>query len=314
MTRILFHAPASNPEAWQRAFHQAIPEAEFRIWQEGDDDPADYAVVWKPPLHMLAPQQTTRRDLKAIFNIGAGVDAILQLGDGLPAGVPIIRLDDAGMGMQMAEYVTHAVLRYFRRFDQFDAQARAHQWRFLKPHKKSEFSVGILGMGLLGQRIADALAHFEFPLRGWSRSPKALPGIECFSGSDGLDAFLRGSRVVVCVLPLTAETSGILGRANLAKMPKGSYLINVARGGHLVEADLLELVQDGHIAAATLDVFDEEPLPAQHPFWQEPRITVTPHMAALTLRDQSAQQIAEKIRALQRGEAVVGVVDRTKGY
>jgi len=314
MTRILFHAPASNPQAWQRAFDKAMPEAEFRVWQEGDDGAADYAVVWKPPLQMLAPQQVTRRDLKAIFNIGAGVDAILQLGDGLPAGVPIIRLDDAGMGVQMAEYVTHAVLRYFRRFDQFDAQARERQWRFLKPYEKSEFSVGILGMGLLGQRIAAALAHFEFPLRGWSRSPKALPGIECFSGSEGLDAFLRGSRVVVCVLPLTSETSHILGRANLAMLPKGSFLINVARGGHLVEADLLELVQDGHIAGATLDVFDAEPLPAQHPFWQEPRITVTPHMAALTLRDESALQIAEKIRALQRGEAVAGIVDRTKGY
>ena len=314
MTRILFHAPASNPQAWQRAFDKAMPEAEFRVWQEGDDGAADYAVVWKPPLQMLAPQQVTRRDLKAIFNIGAGVDAILQLGDGLPAGVPIIRLDDAGMGVQMAEYVTHAVLRYFRRFDQFDAQARERQWRFLKPYEKSEFSVGILGMGLLGQRIADALAHFEFPLRGWSRSPKALPGIECFSGSDGLDAFLRGSRVVVCVLPLTAETSGILGRANLAKMPKGSYLINVARGGHLVEADLLELVQDGHIAAATLDVVDEEPLPPAHPFWHEPRITLTPHIAALTLRDESARQIAGKIAALERGEPVAGMVDRLKGY
>lgn len=312
--KILFHAPASNPEAWQRAFDKAMPEAEFRIWHEGDDGPADYAVVWKPPLQMLAPQQVARRDLKAIFNIGAGVDAILQLGDGLPKDVPIIRLDDAGMGVQMAEYVTHAVLRYFRRFDQFDVQARARQWRFLKPYDKAEFTVGILGMGLLGQRIADALAHLEFPLLGWSRSQKDLPGIKCFYGNDGLEGFLLASKVVVCVLPLTPETNRILDRTNLAKMRKDSFLINVARGGHVVEADLLEMVQDGHIAAATLDVFDEEPLPAQHPFWQEPRITVTPHVAAMTLRDESAQQIAGKIGALQRGETVPGIVDRTKGY
>jgi len=238
----------------------------------------------------------------------------LQLGDGLPVGVPIIRLDDVGMGVQMAEYVTHAVLRYFRRFDQFDAQSRAQQWRPIKPFDKTDFTVGILGIGTLGQRIADALAHFEFPLHGWSRSPKNLPGITCFSGNDGLDAFLRGSRVVVCVLPLTPETSRILGRANLAKMPKGAYLINVARGGHVVEADLLEMVQDGHIAGATLDVFDVEPLLAQHPFWQEPRITITPHIGALTLIDESAQDIAAKIKALQRGEAVTGIVDRLKGY
>jgi glyoxylate/hydroxypyruvate reductase A len=308
--RILFHAPSSNPDAWLQALGRALPDAEVRIWQEGDDGAADYAVVWKPPLQMLS----ARTDLKAIFVIGAGVDAILQLGDGLPAGVPIIRLDDVGMGVQMAEYVMHAVLRYFRRFDQFDAQSRAQQWHLIKPCNKADFTIGILGIGVLGQRIADALAHFEFPLRGWSRSPKNLPSIACYSGNEGLDEFLRGSRVVVCVLPLTPETNCILGRANLAKMPKGSYLINVARGAHVVEADLLEMVQDGHIAGATLDVFEAEPLPAEHPFWQESRITVTPHVAAITLIDESAQDIAGKISALQRGETVSGIVDRLKGY
>jgi glyoxylate/hydroxypyruvate reductase A len=287
-----------------------MPAAEVRIWQDGDDAPADYAVVWKPPREMLQPA----RGLKAIFNIGAGVDAILELGDGLPADLPVIRLDDAGMGVQMAEYVTHAVLRYFRRFDEYDAQARAGQWRFLKPYSKADFTVGILGLGLLGSRIAASLTQLEFPLCGWSRSAKDLPGIACHHGEDGLDTFLRASRVVVCVLPLTPETARILNRTNLAKLPRGAFLINVARGGHLVEADLLELVQDGHIAAATLDVVDEEPLPPTHPFWHEPRITLTPHIAALTLRDESARQIAGKVAALERGEAVAGMVDRLKGY
>ena len=308
--RILFHAPNSNPEAWRSALGKAMPAAEVRIWQDGDDAPADYAVVWKPPREMLQPA----RGLKAIFNIGAGVDAILELGDGLPADLPVIRLDDAGMGVQMAEYVTHAVLRYFRRFDEYDAQARAGQWRFLKPYNKADFTVGILGLGLLGSRIAASLTQLEFPLCGWSRSAKDLPGIACHHGEDGLDTFLRASRVVVCVLPLTPETARILNRTNLAKLPRGAFLINVARGGHLVEADLLELVQDGHIAAATLDVVDEEPLPPTHPFWHEPRITLTPHIAALTLRDESARQIAGKVAALERGEAVAGMVDRLKGY
>ena len=151
--QILFHAPDSNPEAWRTALGKAMPAAEVRIWQDGDDAPADYAVVWKPPRALLAPA----RGLKAIFNIGAGVDAILELGDGLPADVPVIRLDDAGMGVQMAEYVTHAVLRYFRRFDEYDAQARAAQWRFLKPYNKADFTVGILGLGLLGSRIAASM-------------------------------------------------------------------------------------------------------------------------------------------------------------
>ncbi len=308
--QILFHAPNSNPEAWQAALAKAIPGAEVRIWQDGDNAPADYAVVWRPPKAMVA----SARGLKAIFNIGAGVDGILELGDALPQGVPIIRLDDAGMGVQMAEYVTHAVLRYQRRFDQYDTQARAQQWRFLKPYNKADFTVGILGLGLLGQRIAASLAELEFPLCGWSRTAKDVAGITCHHGSAGLDAFLQQARVLVCVLPLTTETARILNRQTLSRLPRGAFLINVARGGHLVEADLLELVQDGHITAATLDVMDEEPMPPGHPFWGEPRITVTPHIAALTLRDESARQIAGKMAMLERGEIVPGTVDRLKGY
>jgi glyoxylate/hydroxypyruvate reductase A len=308
--QILFHAPSSNPEAWQAALTKAIPAASVRIWHAADDAPADYAVVWRPPKAMLLPP----RGLKAIFNIGAGVDGILELGDALPPNVPIIRLDDAGMGEQMAEYVTHAVLRYLRRFDEYDTQSRAQQWRFLKPYSKAEFTVGILGLGLLGQRIAASLAELEFPLRGWSRTPKDVPGIVCHHGSEGLDAFLKQTRVLVCVLPLTSETARILNKATLSTLPRGAFLINVARGGHLVEADLLELVQDGHITAATLDVMDEEPMPPEHPFWRTPGITVTPHIAAMTLRDESARQIASKIAMLEQGVAVAGTVDRLKGY
>ena len=310
LMQILFHAPNSNPEAWQAALANAIPGASVRIWREGDDAPADYAVVWRPPKAMVAAP----RGLKAIFNIGAGVDGILELGDALPQSVPIIRLDDAGMGVQMSEYVTHAALRYRRRFDEYDAQARSKQWRFLKPYDKATFTVGILGLGLLGQRIARSLAELEFPLCGWSRTPKDVSGVVCHHGQGGLDAFLEQARVLVCVLPLTAETARILNRNTLGRLPRGAFLINVARGGHLVEADLLELVQDGHITAATLDVTDEEPMPPEHPFWSEPRITVTPHIAALTLRDESARQIAAKISMLERGECVPGTVDRTRGY
>jgi glyoxylate/hydroxypyruvate reductase A len=308
--RILFHASDSKPESWLAELQAALPEARLRVWQEGDTEPADYAVVWKPPLAMLRQ----RAGLKAVFNLGAGVDAILQLGDALPANVPIVRLDDAGMGMQMAEYVTYAVLRYFRRFDQFDAQQRTGKWRFMKPHDKADFSVGILGLGVLGTRIGEALAHFGFRLNGWSRTQKSLPGMQCYAGQDGFDEFLRNSRVAICALPLTAQTTGLLNRDTLGKLPKGAYLINVARGAHLVEEDLLALVQNEHIAAATLDVFHEEPLPPAHPFWQEPRITVTPHVAALTLRGDSVRQIAGKIRAMERGEPIAGVVDLKRGY
>lgn len=308
--RIMFYATGANPAPWLEELRAAFPHADVRAWQDGDNDHADYAVVWKPPLAMFV----NRTGLKAIFNVGAGVEAILQLGAALPADVPIVRLDDAGMGVQMAEYVTHAVLRYFRRFDQFELQARDGQWRFLRPHDKKDFTVGILGMGVLGSRIGEALAHFGFQLNGWSRTQKNVPGMQCHTGEAGLDAFLSASRVLVCALPLTTETAGILNHVTLGKLPQGAYVINVARGAHLIEEDLLQLVQNGHIAAATLDVFQEEPLPPAHPFWQEPRITITPHIAALTLREHSVPQIAGKVAAMERGEPIAGVVDRMKGY
>lgn len=310
MTDIIFYAAGANPEVWLNAFRPALPDATIRVWQEGDHAPADYALVWKPPAAMLRE----RSGLKAIFNLGAGVDAILQLGDALPAGVPVVRLDDAGMGIQMAEFVTHAVLRYFRRLDAYALQNQAQHWRFLKPFNKPDFSIGVLGLGVLGTRIIDALRHFDFPLHGWSRSPKDLPGVTCHAGPDGLDSFLRASRVLVTILPLTSETENMLNRDHLAKLPRGAYVINVARGAHLVDADLLALIQEEHIAGATLDVFREEPLPAAHPFWQEPRISITPHISALTLRDDSARQIAVKIKALQAGQAISGLVDPLRGY
>lgn len=308
--RILIHTTGSRPDPWIAEVLSEFPQAQVRAWHEGDNDPADYAIAWKPPLAML--QQ--RPDLKAVFNVGAGVDAIMEFGDALPKDLMIVRLDDAGMGVQMAEYVTHAVLRYYRRLNEFDMQARAGQWRFLKPHDKKNFAVGILGLGVLGTQIAQALAQFGFPINGWSRSEKSVPGVRCYAGQAGLDEFLGASRVLVCVLPLTAETTDLLNEVVLGKLPQGAYLVNVARGAHLVEDDLLKLVQNGHIAGATLDVFREEPLPPAHPFWQEPRITITPHIAAMTLRGDSVRQIAQKIRALERGEPIAGVVDRSRGY
>lgn len=308
--RILFYAPDGSGDKWLAALSAELPEAECRVWHEGDHAPADYLLAWRPPAALLAG----RTDLKALFNLGAGVDAILQLGDSLPQGVPVVRLDDAGMAVQMAEYVTHAVLGFTRRFDEHAAHRRAGEWRFLKPHERASCTVGVMGLGVLGSQVAAALLPFGFPVRGWSRSAKALPDVQCFAGADQLSTFLSGTKVLVCVLPLTADTTDILRHDTLRQLQQGAYLINVARGAHLVEQDLLDLIQSGHLAGARLDVFREEPLPAAHGFWQEPRISMTPHCAALTLRDDSVRQIAGKIRALVRGEAIVGVVDRRQGY
>ena len=191
---------------------------------------------------------------------------------------------------------------------------RAGQWAFRKPRLRQDFPVGVLGLGVLGERVARALAQFDFPVNGWSRTPKAIDGVRTFSGAEGMNDFLAASRVLVNLLPLTPETENILNRATLSRLQAGGYVINVARGAHLVDGDLIALLDSGHLAGATLDVFRTEPLPADHPFWSHPRITLTPHTSARTLRDESITQMVGKIVALERGEAIAGIVDPVRGY
>jgi glyoxylate/hydroxypyruvate reductase A len=308
--RILLYRLDGNTAPWQRALSTALPGVEVLSWREGDAVPAcDYAVVWGAPLSLLS----ALTHVKAIFVAGAGVDALLKFGDALP-DVPLVRLGDAGMGVQMAEYVLHAVLRYFRKFDEYESQARDGVWAPLPVHSKSDFSVGVMGMGALGVPVLDALRHFGFPCRGWSRTPKTIDGVQCFAGREQLDAFLSGCRVLVCMLPLTADTSNLIDRATLEKLLPGAYLINVARGGLINEPDLLAMIRSGHLAGATLDVFRNEPLPSPHPFWGEPRIAITPHISALTVREDSVRQIADQITAHENGAAFVHQVERTRGY
>jgi glyoxylate/hydroxypyruvate reductase A len=214
----------------------------------------------------------------------------------------------------MAEYVCHAVIRHFREFDGYEADVKQGKWSFRKPRSRSEFPVGVLGLGVLGERVAKALRMFEFPVHGWSRSEKAIEGVLTHHGDDGLDAFLAQSRVLVNLLPLTADTRDMLNRDTLSQLKTGGYVINVARGAHLVDKDLIDLLDSGHLAGATLDVFRTEPLPAGHAFWTHPKITVTPHTSARTLRTESIAQIAGKIAALERGAPVAGIVDPVRGY
>ena len=300
----------NRPEPWIEGLRAALPEAEVENWSPGAA-PADHAVVWVPPQALLDEQP----QLRGLFNIGAGVDAQLKLR--VPPNTRVVRLDDAGMSVQMAEYVCHSLIRHFREFDAYEAESRAGRWSYRKPREREDFPVGIMGLGVLGERVAKAVGQFEFPVMGWSRSPKNLAGVRCFAGEHGFDAFLGASRVLVNLLPLTPATRGILNRATLSKLhggKPGGYLINVARGAHLVESDLIPLLDSGQLAGATLDVFEVEPLPADHPFWRHPKITVTPHGSARTLRDASIAQIARKIRAIERGEPVAGVVDIDRGY
>jgi len=308
--KVIYYNQGEDTAFWLAGLRAALPRAAIRPWLLGDDAPADYALVWKPPVPMLAG----RTDLKAIFNLAAGVDALLGMGDILPQGVPIIRLEDAGMAVQVAEYASHAVLRYFRRFDEYDIQAQNHEWKFLTSQNKRDFTIGIMGLGVIGTRVAQALLHFGFPVRGWSRNKKTVPGVQCFAGKDSLNDFLQEAKVLICLLPLTTETVGILNADTLEKLAYGAYLINLGRGEHLMEADFLAALGSGQLAAATLDVFNDEPLPPTHPFWDEKRVTLTPHMAAETFRDDTVRQVTEKLLAFDNGQPITGIVDRLNGY
>jgi len=296
-----------DPAPWVQGVQAALPQARVSVWSPGAPQ-ADMAIVWAPPQQFIDEQP----GLRALFNIGAGVDALLQLR--LPPSLQVIRLDDAGMSVQMAEYVCHAVIRHFREFAAYDEDAQTGRWAFRKPRSRAECAVGVMGLGVLGERVAQALRVFEFPVNGFSRSLKHIEGVRSFAGREQLGAFLQASRVLVNLMPLTPETDNILNRDTLSLLQPGGYVINVARGRHLVDEDLIALIDSGHLAGATLDVFRTEPLPPEHPFWRHPKITVTPHTSARTLREQSIAQIVGKLQALQRGEPVRGVVDPERGY
>jgi glyoxylate/hydroxypyruvate reductase A len=306
--KILLQPPRDEGDAWRAALASAFPDAAIAVWPDAPAE-ADYVLVWRPPAELFARV----RPAKAIFNLGAGVEVLLAVPT-LPGGVPVIRLEDAGMAAQMAEYVTLAVLRAYREADAYAAQQREGRWQPRPRIPKSGFGVGILGFGVLGQAVANALAPFGFPLRAWSLSPKRSRDVESFAGRAELRAFLAASKVLVCLLPSTPATRGLLERAALEALPRGAHLVNVARGDLVVDEDLLAALDGGHLAGATLDVFRAEPLPSSHPFWHHPRITLTPHASAVTLVEDSVAQVAGKIRRLERGEPVTGTVDRARGY
>lgn len=308
---ILFSCSWADAETWRRAFADAAPDLAFRVWPDEVEAPAEvgYAVVWAPKRGELRRYP----NLAAIFSVGAGVDHILRDRD-LPAGVPIVRLIEPTLARRMTEYVVHWVLHYHRDAHRYRAQQARGEWRELAPVAAGERRVGILGLGALGRAAAVALAGFGFAVAGWSRTPKAVAGVESFAGAESLTAFLARTDILVCLLPLTAATEGVIDARALAALPAGAVVINAARGGHVVEDDLLAALDSGHVAAATLDVFRDEPLPAAHPFWRHPGVAVTPHVAAMTDPKAAASAIARNIRRLGRGDPPVGLVDPKTGY
>lgn len=310
---IIFYHPTFDTQYWIRELEKQLPGARVREWKAGDNQPADYALVWHPPVEMLQG-----RALKAVFALGAGVDSILSKlrdhPDMLPLSIPLFRLEDTGMGRQMQEYAVSQVLHWFRRFDDYQALKLASRWQPLPEYRADEFTIGIMGAGVLGAKVAESLQPWGYPLRVWSRSRKSWPQVQSFAGQAELGGFLQGTRVLINLLPNTAETVGIINQTLLAQLPDESYLLNLARGVHVVEEDLLAALNNGKLKGAMLDVFSREPLPQESPLWAHPRVAMTPHVAAVTRPMEAIAYIAGTISRLERGESVSGQVDRQRGY
>jgi glyoxylate/hydroxypyruvate reductase len=308
--KTVFCSHLDDPHEWIPELQKLMPELEVEVWPNVKDPKAiEGLLVWIPPAEggvALFP------NLKMIQSLGAGVNQ-LDL-KSLPRHVPLARLVDPGLNVSMRDYCAWATLRHYRKLDMHAENQLLRKWVYYIPPPKSAVNVGIMGLGELGGDVARTIADLGFSVRGWSRTPKTLDRVACFSGTDGLREFASKTDILICVLPLTPETRGILARPLFEMLPKGARLINVGRGGHLIEADLIPAIESGRIAAATLDVFAKEPLPDEHPFWTHPKITVTPHVAAFGAAVSAAPVVVENLRRARAGKRLLNQVDIDKGY
>lgn len=294
--------------AWQAGFDAC--DAPVKVHEVADAPACRYALVWGAQPALYAGQPA----LRAVFSMGAGVEHLLR-DAALPAELPLIRLEDAGMAVQMAGYAVWGVLRHLRRFEDSAAAARrGEDWGGWRSPPATGARVGVMGLGVMGQATLAALAPLGFALRGWSRSPREIAGVECHAGMAALDRFLDGLDALVCVLPHTPDTENLLDAPRLARLAKDALVLNAGRGSLIVDADLIAALDRGQLGAAVLDVFREEPLPVGHPYLTHPRVTATPHIAARTQIPLTARQVAEKIARLEAGLPVTGLVERSRGY
>jgi glyoxylate/hydroxypyruvate reductase A len=300
---ILFASKTEDASAWLPKLRQALPQDKFFV---SPTEAIDVALVATPPAGTFEPLKR----LKLVQSLWMGVERLLA-DPAFPKGVPLARLVDPGMVAAMSETVLAHVLDWHRHHYYYRAQQEARRWNRLKQYLASDRTIGLLGLGELGSDAARKLGALGFNLVGWSRRPKILAGVTCLTE---LDAVLEKSDVVVCLLPLTAHTRGILNSRAFRKIPLGGAIINVARGGHVVAEDLIAALDSGHLAHAYLDVFEHEPLPHDHPLWTHPAITITPHAAALTEPRTAIPRIVENIERLRRGEPPHNLVDLDAGY
>jgi len=300
----------ASVEAWCRMLSDLMPDWEVHPLQKVPDPAAvEYAVVWRPTTGCMSAFP----NLKAIVSIGAGIDHVLADAE-LPQDVPIIRTVGTDLTQRMKEYVALHVLRHHRALPTLQASQVARKWAPVVVPPAPGRRVGVMGLGNLGSAAAAMLATIGFNVVGWSRSPKQIEGVTTYAGSEGLAPFLAGTEILVCLLPLTDETRGILNADTFNQLKRGACVINAARGPHLVDEDLIEALASGQIEAATLDVFHIEPLPSDHPFWENPKITITPHVASLIDPPTGSRIIARNLRTFAETGTVADIADARRGY
>lgn len=309
MPSFLYKSDPVRGRQWAEVFARRAPTLPFRIWPDlGDAADVHYLAAWEPPTDIA----TRFPNLKLLFSSGAGVDQFDF--SALPASLPVVRMVEPGIINGMVEYVTHAVLDLHRDMPAYRRQQQQGLWQPLPVRTAAERRVGVLGLGSLGQAVLQSLLRFGFDCAGWSRSRHAIDSVQCFAGPTELDAFLARCDVLVCLLPLTGATRGFLGTPLFSRLPPGAQLVHVGRGAQLLSDDLLAALDSGRLAEAVLDVTDPEPLPDGHALWSHPRVRITPHIASMTQPRSAAEVVLDNLQRFERGEPLLGLVDRDRGY
>ena len=307
---LLFHGLEQRGLVWREIVSARVPQMPFLRWGHDEVDPLTvrYIAAWNAPPEFIAQFP----NLEILFSVGAGIDQLPL--DELPPQVRVVRMVEQRIITGMAEYVAMACLALHRDLPFFISEQRAGRWSYRHTRLASESRIGIMGLGELGRASLEILRPMGFPLSGWSRSPRVIEGVSCFSGEAGFEAFLAQSDILVCLLPLTDETRGILCRETFAKMPVGGAVVNAGRGGHLIADDLIAALDAGQLRVAMLDVTSPEPLPESHAFYRHPAIFLTPHVAAETRHETAGNVLADNVERLLAGEPLLGEVDRARGY